>query len=375
MTHELREAILLKPSALPALGPSPARSFFGGLPQMPAGRAWLCKDVNGRARPLTFVAQIHLDDLPKLRQSPLPQRGTLCFFLGLGHEYLDEDDVGVVFFEEPLDRCVEHRHPMQFIDEAVAPWPWVPTSELTHHPYFKFPIEFAAIESDPENSIVTFGVTAPGQAWTPEGDDSWVFSWSVIEHAVRALLHQVRGSEASDSIVGAAEGWLQQVAERPSLDAPEPPIQRAFGTAWRDWRAAFAGSDYKAKRRAETLDMTLVEAIRLAACRCMAGQVPDRVPQHLRQRLEDGWSRRTVGEGNHRRVGWELNQMLGYGEPVQSTPLDRIEDVLLLQIKDDQYAAWWPPAAQTDGVIQCWISAADLAARNFERVTVNFDCT
>jgi uncharacterized protein YwqG len=66
--------------------------------------------------------------------------------------------------------------------------------------------------------------------------------------------------------------------------------------------------------------------------------------------------------------------MLGYGETVQSTPLDRIDDVLLLQIKPDMYRPWLPDS-DSFGVIQFWIGREDLAHGLFDRVTVNFDCT
>jgi uncharacterized protein YwqG len=383
MTHGPREAILLKPSALPVLGQCAARSFFGGLPQMPADVPWPRKDAGARSHSLTFVAQIHLDDLPSLPTSLLPRHGTLCFFLSLGAEWLDPDDIRVVYFDVPLDGCVEHHPPVQFIDEAVAPWPWVTTSELTDHPYYKYPIDFAPIESTMEPERLIAGDGEQAHAWTPERDGVWVFAWSVIEHTARAVLHQIQraiddesieSSIQTDTVIADAEDWLKQAAAHSALDTPEPAAQRSFTTAWFDWRTALHAPGARAPKRALDIDMCLVEAIRLTACRCAAEKISHRVPAHLKQRLEGGWNGDCVCEQSHRRVRWELNQILGYGEPVQSTPLDRIEDVLLLQIKPDLYMPWWPDS-DPYGVIQCWISPADLADKRFDRVTVNFDCT
>ncbi len=53
-------------------------SRLGGLPDLPAGKAWPARD----GKLLTFIAQVNLAEVPRL-PVPLPESGMLFFFLGI----------------------------------------------------------------------------------------------------------------------------------------------------------------------------------------------------------------------------------------------------------------------------------------------------
>jgi|GEM_PF-3847762 len=89
-----------------------ARSYLGGLPQLPADYEWPVGNIDGTPTPLHFVAQIACDELPA-EQTQLPGRGTLFFFLAMTEEMLwgdsgnPNDDCRVIYCEHvPADTPV-----------------------------------------------------------------------------------------------------------------------------------------------------------------------------------------------------------------------------------------------------------------------------
>ncbi len=102
-----RNAILLMPRSLPVLAGSAARSFFGGLPQLP--RLWRspAKVVDGRYRYLAFIAPRSIwRTFRRGERSPLPASGKLYFFVDLSREWL-ENDAAVLWHERPRGAPLE----------------------------------------------------------------------------------------------------------------------------------------------------------------------------------------------------------------------------------------------------------------------------
>ena len=147
----VRDAILIKVPPLPSPRIANVQSFFGAAPLMPPTCPWPRKDVGSRSRPLTFIAQIALHEIPPRISSPLPRAGSLCFFVDLTKEYLDEHDARVIYFEDPFDACVAHRAPTPFADEVAGPWFWLEADELGANRLDKFPIEFMWFSSHAES--------------------------------------------------------------------------------------------------------------------------------------------------------------------------------------------------------------------------------
>jgi uncharacterized protein YwqG len=398
-----RDAFLLKPAPLPTLSGGTARSFFGGLALMPRGTPWPHKPVDSRLRPLTFVAQIRLEDLPPFAGSPLPGEGSLCFFLDLTHEWLDPVDARVLYFDEPFESLIEHLSPLQFTSEPIEPWFWLDPEEITTCPLYKHAIEFFRFRSyatyamgvrtpDDEAACTLLqrreleslaNANAPPATWNFDAaDDDWPFAWSVIEHATRALLARVQQGTRNartahtgplQGLVPGIEGWLERARARDGMEAADPGTRAEFRSNWGEWRAHVAEALSKSYRSFD-VNACLAEAIRVTACLCER-DLELAVPTQFRAAIDGEWTSdllRTAQDLPLDALG--QTQMLGYAEAHQPTTKDRIDDVLLLQIKPEVFGPWWPDAGY-EGAIHFWISPEDLAARRFERVTVNFDCT
>lgn len=402
LEESARNAILLMPRSLPVLAGSTARSFFGGLPKLPPTLPWPAKVVEGRYRHLTFIAQIDLAEIPPLADSPLPASGSLYFFVDLSREWLEEGDAAVLWQEQPASSLEECQPPLLVQDRAGHPWFWLEPGELTPHPSGKYPIQFVPFRShrdyliDPNakhfpahryaaihSKLQSRSLEAAlGPATTSENewifapdDDDWPFAWAVIEHGVRALAASLEracddakdpydAAERCESILAVAQRWRQSADTKEPLGTPDSATRAAFRSQWLEWQDGVAEVAEDCGLEGIRLDSLLREAVRLTCCLCEERQASlERVP---------GKYRPATSARAERPVS--LHQMLGYGEAVQSTPIDRADQVLLLQVKSDLYLEWWPDA-EPFGVIQFWIDPEDLAARRFDKVSVTFDCT
>lgn len=416
-----RDAVLLHPAPLPALSRVGVRSFFGGLPMLPPQLEWPSRVVGHRYSYFQFVAQIDLSELPPLAGSPLPEAGTLYFFANLNKEWMEPDDARVLFHAASNDVREERALPSIGIVQPGEPWPWLAPGELTNHPHYKYPIRFVPCRSYRAYSLgPQIRQAPPGTAdavqgrmqlraleaalgprrtiedvWTFDADDaSWPFAWSVIEHASRALCHRITSvcdeatdrDEAFEPVLRAAGKWIESASEHDALTRPDAATSAELRLQWHAWRKQIVAiaaalkipaSDHQKHPVLAPLgaaDELLREAVRLACCLLRdRGGDESLVPEKYRRAIDDDWSwNRSLSM--YQNPVPALNQMLGYGEAVQSTPLDRIDDVLLLQIKPDMYRPWWPDS-DGFGVIQFWIGRDALAQGSFDRVSVNFDCT
>ena len=99
---------------------------LGGHPDLPPDTPWSHSD----GRPLAFVAQIRLDDLPRLDDDVLPASGLLSFFCA--PIALDEQDAGRVLYTPTGTPLVRARAPAELeADERFAPAPLTATIELS----------------------------------------------------------------------------------------------------------------------------------------------------------------------------------------------------------------------------------------------------
>lgn len=421
-----RDAVVLWPASLPVLSGRSGRSFFGGLPQLPPQLTWPVRVVNSHYVHFTFVAQIDLSELPAVADSPLPKAGTLYFFANLNREWMEPDDACVLFHPSSSSDCEERALPSITVAQPGEPWPWLAPGELTTHPHYKYPIRFVPCRSYRDYELGPGAEQgAPGtidkvynqmqaraleaifgprrtleETWTFDAsDDSWPFAWAVIEHASRSLCGQVTRicddapdrDEVFEPVLRAAEEWTESARNHDALSRPDAATCADFRIQWRGWREQIVAIAERLqiprsdRRRYPILaapderrplhDDLLHEAIRLACCLFRdRGGDESLVPEKYWRAIDDdfGWHRHA--REWHRDTPPAFNQMLGHGEAVQSTPLDRVDDVLLLQIKPDMYGPWWPDS-DLFGVIQFWIGREDLARRLFDNVTVNFDCT
>lgn len=109
-----------------------AESRIGGRPAVPAGFAWpyysgkAYRDTEAVSRPLSFLAQINLADLPELdTENSLPKSGVLSFFYELetmqwGYDPADRGCARVFYFPD-ASALQEADFPADLADYAVLP--------------------------------------------------------------------------------------------------------------------------------------------------------------------------------------------------------------------------------------------------------------
>lgn len=89
---------------------SRGRSKLGGKPDAPPNFIWPTKDE----KPLSFIAQINLGDVPAIEGAQLPNSGLLSFFYNnevWGFDPKDKGGFQVFYFENELDHLKAHQPP------------------------------------------------------------------------------------------------------------------------------------------------------------------------------------------------------------------------------------------------------------------------
>ena len=88
----------------------PSQSKLGGKPDAPQNFIWPTKDE----KPLSFIAQINLSDVPAIEGSQLPNSGLLSFFYNnevWGFDPKDKGGFQVFYFENEIDHLKAHQPP------------------------------------------------------------------------------------------------------------------------------------------------------------------------------------------------------------------------------------------------------------------------
>ncbi len=94
----------------------PSQSKLGGKPDAPQNFIWPTKDE----KPLSFVAQINLSDVPEIEGAQLPNSGLLSFFYNnevWGFDPKDKGGFQVFYFENELSEFKECQPPTAKIEK------------------------------------------------------------------------------------------------------------------------------------------------------------------------------------------------------------------------------------------------------------------
>lgn len=386
-------------------GPSEnSRSWFGGLPRMPADLAWPRRKSTGK--PMSFLAQIDLADLPSVAASGgLPAQGVLWVFAALDDVMEDREHVAVLYRPKSNPAWVERPAPSglgPMRDES--PYTKFGADDPRAGVDFRYPIRFVAYDTFDAWTYSNAGIDLTAQfdtyletfrdenirkglgrapkvgpslweiEWGGPGDEAWPQAGAVAEMAALqvidelAMIEPMPGKPAwTASGLAARARIVADARERQAywtarrFAALNPAERRDF----RDWIAAMIaqGSAMPSEDTggwrllSDDLRLGFDEGNRFAAYEILAqgGSALATLPTTLRGSYD--W----LGEGEAPR-----DQMLGYGYSEQDAPNDHRDDVLLLQLGGGADRFWNENGAE---MLHLWISPRDLAARRFDRVT------
>jgi len=398
-----RHAVLLVRAALPVPEETAAKSYLGGLPRMPSHFEWPVETLFDEPRALTFVAQVALSDVPDFPQRDLlPRSGTLYFFVSSDFDGVGDPASAVLYFEDesaalpvvaPPDNLMLlggnlYYYSRFWLDEERDPRAKVE---------FKYPLSFVVTESYPENEPArqieawqaalgapsNVDIRALYDAISPE-DDAWPFNWATLEHLARALAVALERDpwrferlppEAvaeSKEIAAAARAWA---ATATPADAFAPlPAERAaeFRTWWRAQRDPVRELAHGVAY-APDIDRAFFDAVRYAVRLTVDAGTDARelIPSHYLQAVQAETLWLPADSARLSSVHMPMHQMFGFGERVQSAPIDHANDVLLLQITGDEGLAWHE---NIGCVLQLWVSSNALQALRLDEVQATLEC-
>ena len=108
------EAMMLRRVFPPRHDVTP-KSYFGGVPRLPAGTPWPVSKATGL--PMSFFAQIDLESLPAIQlRHLLPEKGSLAFFGVLSWSPPENEPSGAVIYVAPEDGpAIERPEPSDLI--------------------------------------------------------------------------------------------------------------------------------------------------------------------------------------------------------------------------------------------------------------------
>lgn len=391
-----RPAIFLRRASLPVPLDHPARSYFGGLPRLPAELAWPEKGEYA----LTFLAQIDLAELPAIDASPLPRTGTLYFFSDANSECPEADDGRVLYYAGEASSVPLRALPANACRYGIGDelWPWLPDDSLWTKTTFRLPIEFVPFESfsgwiprshglppqtaerlDEVIAAERVRVFGPDEAPNREpwqalecDTDEWPFAWIAIELGARSFVHSVDEAlrRAEEKSVAGDYGRMREAAtqwiERATAEVSHSPVDHESRVEFLgEWRTLIA--DYR--RISDSVKVYSRDPVRdlrnvvMVACYvCAANGASQLIPEIYRSALER-WN------DVHRT--FPQHQMLGYGERVQAAAYERMDQVLLLQIKGDTGLGWH---SNNGCALQFWIRPEQLAESAFQTVDLTREC-
>lgn len=385
--------------------PSPSdssRSWFGGLPRMPAGLAWPRQKSTGK--PMSFLAQVDLADLPPVATSGgLPRQGVLWVFAALDDVMEDREQVAVLYSPKSDSTWVERPAPDglgPMRDES--PYTKFDADDPRASVDFRYPIRFVAHDTFDAWTYSNAGIDlyfdtyltalrdesiekGLGRAakvgpslWEIErggpSDEAWPQAGAFAEMAALqviddlAMIEPMPGKPAwTVAGLAARARIVAEARERQALwagkrfEALDPAERREF-RGWIATMIAQGGAIPKEETGGwrllrDDLRFGFDEGNRFAVYEILArgGSALAMLPPALREPHD--W----LGDGEAPR-----DQMLGYGYSEQDAPNEHRDDVLLLQLGGSADRFWNENSAE---VLHLWISPRDLAARRFDRVT------
>lgn len=106
---------------------SPASSKIGGKPYLPKQEKWFCVDDGETSYPLSFVAQVNLEEVAKHDvEHVLPPRGMLYFFYDFMDESIgcypkDKNHFKVLYYEGNMSELEQKEYPKELEEDFCIP--------------------------------------------------------------------------------------------------------------------------------------------------------------------------------------------------------------------------------------------------------------
>jgi hypothetical protein len=381
MTVPVLSGVLISPVYPPGSNDLNAFSHLGGVPSLPEGMEWP-RAQNGSA--LHFLAQIDLSTLPAsgivdFQGKPLPEfprEGALYFFADCATYALwEQPQAAHRVLYSPTCRGARPLQPPA--DLAPHNSPEAGVLATTHHPYSPrltprpivllphVPVSLtdmpAVLDASRDDTIWPQYFNAPWAGYKFGGDWSrmlfldtgFPWRWLFLERVAITVHARIKPDWPKD-IGDTCVDWFR----RTSTEFPLDRIPEALANEFCNWLRSLA-----TRERAVGIDVaySLADAM-IAAWPYVAfsGDLSD-FPSGLVQACRP--LDRPTEDGYHK--------MLGNAVSVQDATLADENNILLLRLDTDYPLDYcWGDA----GTLQITLPRVDLAARNFERTSLNADC-
>lgn len=401
----------------------PSNSFFGGVPFLPSNHSWPRDEQN---RPIPFLGQIDLGDLPRLEELKVPRSGMLFFFFdpmmnetgtaaarvlyaksagiletaipnglpALGRRDGDRYWGGGLMWnylhkfesDEPPRVTLPKFTVRTRIVDSLAPYDWKNPLHQNTPGFLEFYTERADAYQTPtadkptshELGIPTF--RDPGAGPDADTTSDWPWVWPLVEEIIhkRARLQQ-RLNFSQPDFDGYRE-WLDRAAaadrSKPiSAEDRSEFVKWIYGKIDQAFLAAnpLRKDSLPDNNRTTILEMYDRSTVSVLADLTLAGlpSVLDvrtgcagMLPDDLLKSVE-----RYLAHG-FEVSGGSRHQMFGYGTSVQNAPVEYASHILLLQMDShDMLRAHWG----SGGVLQFWIDPRSLAKAQFEKAIVTLE--
>ncbi|MDG2528480.1 DUF1963 domain-containing protein [Caulobacter endophyticus] len=402
-----RQAVALLEDA-PGPRSADARSWFGGLPRMPAGLDW--PRQRSTRKPMTFLAQVDLAEVPDAARPPgMPKTGTLWFFAALDYLMEEREQVAVLYRPARREPWPERAPPKDLGPVREDAWPYdaFPKGDPRASIILKTPMRLVAHKcydaaadrntfypDQPQELIKIFReedlkAALGGQprigpsvymspehggidwrtitkTWPPTGSDAWPQAGVFAETAALSIPAELH-TPAQDGPEWAPEGRaLREQLEREARAQAATWSLRRFTPLSAGERKAFRTWADSVTARVEAMPREKTGGYRLAFYPEFLGKDEWHSRYSAYQVLEHGAPLEVLPEAMRQSWDWmdqpNLDQMFGYGAPVHEAAEQYRDHVLLMQLADTPSRTWTGGA-----VLSFWISQEDLARGRFDR--------
>lgn len=418
-----QSGIMLQRCYPPASG-SGVRSRLGGLPQLPDGLEWPIGEIDGKATPMHFLAQIDCTELPRV-DPRMPVTGMLYFFVVNAEEQLWIDDphnlTRVLYAEDVPDATLSRQPPAGiqpilsvYADDGPHHSPqWLLPGEDGPTIHIQWPLVARVIDTwpddlsppeipdDPYDDLysrmisqrrLAAVVAATGLMpkmnsradWDPGYSLPFPVTWLgyqkdfpqagiMMDRIARMIGHcRLRRRDSTD--VGEdVLRWVSRAAEIGFDSAPGERDRSEF----RNWIIELCSDTSETKLHsneiADSFTRGILSAIAYAGSSPeVASLIPDLYYNALAS-YHLPYDQKWRNEGEHRvlRTSPRIHQMLGHVTQIQGNGSPSGEEQLcLLQLADDDAIDL---RLGDCGQVNFWIDPEDLKSRKFERVVVELE--